>query len=353
MTNLNNKNDRNKVNISEHGKTAFQKMVDNAMLNGGIQLIAMKNFGKTRFLFSMADYLQSKADCRVLIFDGSEAWLYGYSGIPVFDVNEEDITVNHQKTAFDMEQFQLNNFEMVKFALRSYKDILFRLKSKNPSKRGYFIRTVINYLDDYQRKEKAVSAKHENSKKIAYFIEEFENCFNGRSTLRLDAETFLTTFNEARNFNEAFFTCSQRETDCSKTLRTKQLMAYGKIPESDKSAYHRRLEKEYNIDLSNMKPRTWLIEGKLITAPEWTQSGKPCIINRILREKYSAQAPAPKPNLMQRLRDWWDGKNYVAPTKKEIEESERLEQQAKEDAQEDSEGDGLMGEGDIMFPEEL
>ena len=340
------------VNIADHSKTEFQSIVDNALVNGGIQLTAMKGYGKTRFLFSMSRYLQSSPNCRVIIFDGSEAWLYGYSKIATFNVNDSDITANQQKTAFDMEQFNLANLEFLKYALRSYKDVLFRLKTKNPSKRGYFIRTIVNYLDDLQRQQKEVSITHDNTKRIAYFIEEFENCFNGRSTLRLDAETFLTTFNEARNFNEGFFTCSQRETDCSKTLRTKQLMAYGKIPDCDKSPYHRRLEREFNVDLSNMAQRTWLIEGKTITAPTWTQSGKPHIINRELGEKFNSQQPQ-KPSLKERFKRWLNGEYYKAPSQAEIEESEQLEQQAHDDNEEDSQGDGLMSEGDVIFPEEF
>jgi len=45
--------------------------------------------------------------------------------------------------------------------------------------------------------------------------------------------------------------------------------------------------------------------------------------------------------------------NYKPATKEEIEESERLEQQAHDDSEEDSQGDGLMSEGDVIFPEEL
>jgi len=50
--------------------------------------------------------------------------------------------------------------------------------------------------------------------------------------------------------------------------------------------YHRKLERLYNVNLSDMKPRTWLIEGKIITVPTWKQSGKPYIINRQLNAKY-------------------------------------------------------------------
>lgn len=122
-------------------------------------------------------------------------------------------------------------------------------------------------------------------------IDEFADVFNNRSTVRLEAETFLTTFNESRNFSEAFYICSQHENFCSKTLRVKQILAYGKIPESDKTPYHRRLERQFKINLSNMQPRAWLIEGKKIISPEWKRQGKPYIINRLVRKNFNKQQP--------------------------------------------------------------
>ncbi len=66
----------------------------------------------------------------------------------------------------------------------------------------------------------------------------------------------------------------------------------------------------------------------------------------------NAQQPQ-KPTLAQRFKKWLNGENFKQPTKEEIREAEELEQQAKESEIEDSQGDGLMSEGDIMFPEEI
>ena len=71
-------------------------------------------------------------------------------------------------------------------------------------RRGYFIRTCINYLDKLQRAEKEISPTHENSKALAYFIEESQNAFNSKSSQSLECETFQTVFSEARNNSEAF-----------------------------------------------------------------------------------------------------------------------------------------------------
>ncbi len=61
----------------------------------------------------------------------------------------------------------------------------------------------------------------------------------------------------------------------------------------------------------------------------------------------------PKPTLAQRFRKWLNGENYVPPTEAEIREAEEMESESRESSKEDSQGDGLMSEGDIMFPEEI
>jgi hypothetical protein len=150
-------------------------------------------------------------------------------------------------------------------------------------------------LDDLQRQEKEQSPTHENKFKIAYTIDEFSSVFSNRSTLRTDAEVFMSTFAECRNFGESFWFSLLRDSDGAKTLRVKALNAYGKIPECDKTPYHRRLEKQYDVNLSNMEPRTWLIEGKTIVSPEFKQQGKPYIINAKIREKWFRLMPKQEP----------------------------------------------------------
>ena len=71
-------------NIDNHSKSQFEAMIQQAMKEGGLQLTAMKGFGKTRLLFSMAQSIRNFSNSKVYIFDGSLAWLYGFSKIPVF-----------------------------------------------------------------------------------------------------------------------------------------------------------------------------------------------------------------------------------------------------------------------------
>lgn len=294
--------------MESHSENRFSEVVEHG-LKSGIHIVASKNHGKSRLLFSMARKLREKA--RVLIFDGSEAWLYGFDKIPTFTVNENEIVLMQDvKTTEDIERYQLTNWRLIELALRTHKDILFRLKTRKPSKRGFFIRTVINYLDSFQRESRESTTDNEAKGYIAYFIEESQDAFNPRSTTRLEAEEFLTVFNEARNQKEAFYTASQRLTDFSKTIRTKQIYCIGKIPEEDKGIGIRRLERNYNIDFSKLEPQTWFFENCTFKSPEWRQSGKPYQINKEIKRLYVQSLPQPQKK-KSLLRKFWDWKPFT------------------------------------------
>ena len=298
------------MSIENHSENKFQKLVEHGLKHGGIHVVGSKNHGKSRLLFSMARQLRNLENCRVLIFDGSETWLYAFDKIPTFTVNESDIVlVNDVKTTEEIERYQLTNWHLIELALKTYKDLLFRLKTRKPSKRGFFVRTVVNYLDKLQREQRATTKDNEAKGYIAYFIEEAQDCFNSRSTTRLEAEEFLTVFNEARNQREAFFTASQRLTDFSKTIRTKQVYCLGSISEEDKAVGIRRIEKHYNIDFAKMPLRTWFFEGEKFTSPQWKQNGKPFQINKEVKKRYIEALPKPKrKSLRERLSEWWNRK---------------------------------------------
>jgi len=314
---LTNNGSNKEVNINSSSESEFSAICEHGLKTGGIHLVSVKGHGKTRLLFGMARSLRQKA--RVLIFDGSLAWLYGFDRIPTITIKERDIVAKKTETIDEIERYKIKNWELVKFALHNYKDILFRLKTRKPSKRGFFIRQVVNYLDAIQRKSREKTGDNEAKGYIAYFVEEAQNAFNSRSTTRLEAEEFLTVFNEGRNQKEAFFTASQRLNDFSKTIRTKQTYCIGKIPEEDKTPPIRRLQKKYGIDFSKLESRNWCFEGKTFESPNWKQNGKPYQINKQNKQEFIKQLtpsqeselwrksipkPKKKPSLWQRFKNW-------------------------------------------------
>ena len=123
------------LNISEHSKNTFEALIFDSLKTGGLNAVGYKGHGKTRFLFCIAENLMKTEAVRSLIFDSSDAWLYGFNRIEVFNVCEHDITSNERKSSEEIEKYQLNNWNLVKYALDTRKDLLFRLKTRSPSKR--------------------------------------------------------------------------------------------------------------------------------------------------------------------------------------------------------------------------
>ena len=137
-----------------------------------------------------------------------------------------------------------------------------------------------------QRAEKSKTATHENTKAIAYILEEAQDAFNSRSTAKIECEEFLTIFNESRNNKESFFSCSQRLTDLSKTIRAKQIQVIGRLNAEDITPQLRRLEKAHNIDFTEIPPRTWFYRGLILKSPEFKQHLKPYKINSEIKQEW-------------------------------------------------------------------
>jgi hypothetical protein len=299
--------------ISKHSQ--FDNFVSEG-LRIGSHIVANKSHGKTRLMFNIAEELMKQPNVRNIIFDGSETWLYSFSKIAVFDISERDIIESKRRNVDTIEKYSLENWNLVLLALQTHKDLLFRLKTRKPSKRGFFIRTVINYLDQQQRAEKMTLATHENSKAIGYYIEEAQNAFSSRSTSSTETEEFLTVFNEGRNNKDGFFTSSQRLTDFSKTIRSKQIQCIGKLSNEDISPNLRRIEKTKGLDFANMKPKHWFYEGSIFVSPEFKQVGKPYIVNQEIKQLWLNTLPKPK-TLSQKINDWFNNQRIKAQAQRD------------------------------------
>lgn len=310
--------------IKDHKEKAFNDFIAESLKCGGVHCVANKSHGKTRLMFAICEKLQRNPNIRNIVFDGSETWLYSASRIPVLTIGDHDILKGNRKTSEDLERFQLQNENLVKLALKTKKDLLFRLKSRSPSKRGFFVRYVVNYLDQLQRTEKAHSPEHEIKKAIAYYIEEAQDCFNNRATSSTESEEFLTVFNEARNQKEAFFTASQRLNDFSKTIRSKQHLAIGSLSLEDITPSLRRLEKEHNLDFSRMKAKTWFYEGLTFESPNFKQNKKPFQINKALKAQLTPETPEQrKESLADKISKWLNPRAYLESELKRMAEAQK------------------------------
>jgi uncharacterized protein (DUF2141 family) len=342
-----------KVTISAH--STFENFVSEG-LRIGSHIVAAKSHGKTRLMFSIAEQLQKQENVRCQIFDGSETWIYSASRIAVFNVGERDILATNRKSIDTIEKYSLENWNLVKLALDSYPSILWRLKTRSPSKRGFFIRTIANYLDLLQREEKANSPTHENTKAIAYFIEEAQNAFSSRNSASSENETFLTVFNEGRNNKEGFFTNSQRLTDFSKTIRSKQIQCIGKLSNEDITPSLRRLEKLHGLEFANMKPRMWFYEGETFVSPTFTQHGKPFIVNEEIKKKWMDSLPM-KESLAQKIARWFKPKvqqKVDQPQQQpQTQNSENLDQSVYDDNPQATQEEDLESDCALLEDDEL
>lgn len=315
MENKQNKQKENaeQSNINNHSN--FENFIFESLKCGGSHVVASKSHGKSRLLFSVFERLQKESNVRCIAFDGSETWLYCASKVEAFSIGEHDILAVDRTTTDEIERYTLRNWQLVKTALDTHKDILFRLKTRKPSKRGFFVRTIVNYLDALQREEKQRNPNHENSKVIAYFIEEAQDCFSSKSSASRELEEFLTVFNEGRNQKEAFFTASQRLTDFSKTIRSKQQYCIGKIASEDITPSLKRLEKKHSVSFENMPQKTCFFNGSIFVSPEFKQNGKPFIINKAIKEKWLKSLPKEKTlSLKEKIRVWLNPQTVAKKT---------------------------------------
>ena len=182
-------------------------------------------------------------------------------------------------------------------------------------------------------------------------MDEAQDAFCTRSTMRTEAETFLCVFNEARNNRESIFSSSQRLNDFSKTIRTKQTYIIGKIAIEDINPQLRRLEKQYNINLTEMPLRNWFFNGSVFVSPEFKQHLKPFIINSEIRKEYTKPTFYKSVPASEKKRTFWQKLFNLNLTPQSTNNSTTQSDNSKEDSQ----GDGLMtlDDGEELFPEEF
>jgi len=104
--------------------------------------------------------------------------------------------------------------------------------------------------------------------------------------------------------------------------------------------------------IQQLPQRTWIyLDGK--TNPEiriepFKKEGKPTMLK--------PTTPQPQKPKKRTFREWlaglWVGKDVRTGQRPEPERESDESESLEADSSEDSEGDGLMSEGDIMFPEE-
>ena len=133
-------NPEKQSNIESHNE--FDDFIAQGLEAGGVHIVAGKSHGKSRLMFAIFAKLQQQENVRAIAFDGSETWLYSAFKSSIHSQsNERDIVSQDVKTTDEIEKYALKNWNLIQLALSTHKDFLFRLKTRKPSKRGFFVCT--------------------------------------------------------------------------------------------------------------------------------------------------------------------------------------------------------------------
>ncbi|MGA2522915.1 MAG: hypothetical protein ABSF65_02030 [Candidatus Bathyarchaeia archaeon] len=354
-------------NESVHSDLALSAIVDDIKEHLGIVLVAEAGHGKSFTAFSIVKEALKDPNMTVIIMSPSTIWRRNYGAINCIKVGTSEFNpiIAHEETKLEVTPYLRDSIHIdldkkwsyVKSAwlenlLKSKQSLLFDIKYKNGRRIKAFETVVLEFLYDMQSAEIDRNPNYKHHYLIV--LEEIQNCFGTYSMNADDSLELFTVFTQSRSdANLHYVAIGQRLNDisCKVVERLRPLIGLTLGENSLRKLKAMIPDEQTKKRIQQLPKRHWIyLDGKQnpeIEIPEYKKEG------HVTYLKPTQQQPQQKLTLMQRFKDWANGKNYKSPTASEIAESEESEQEAKEDEIEDSQGDGLMSEGDIMFPEEI
>jgi hypothetical protein len=362
MKDSNNQNN----DVSVHNDLALSSIIGDIKEHLGIILVAEAGHGKSYTAFSLVKEAMKDPNFTVIVLSPSTIWRRNFGAITCVKVGTSDFNpiIETPKTTVESVSFlrdavhinldkkwsyvQNNWFERL---LTSERTLLFEIKYRNGRRIKAFESWVLQSI--YEQQEKAIDRDPTYKHHYLIVLEEIQNSFGTYSMNSDDSLDLMTIFTQSRSdANVHYIGIGQRLNDIStKVIERLRPFVGLTLGENSLRKIKSQLPDSLKDRVQQLPKRHWLyLDGKTnpeITIHEYRKEGTATL----LRPKPNIQQP--KPSLRERFKKWLNGSNYKAPTKEEIAESEELERQSRADSQEDSEGDGLMSEGDIIFPEEI
>ena len=362
MTDSNNQNN----DVSVHNDSALSSIIDDIKEHLGIILVAEAGHGKSYTAFSLIKEAMKNPDFTVIVLSPSTIWRRQFGKIDCVKVGTSEFNpiIETPKTTVESVSFlrdavhinldkkwsyvQNNWFEQL---LTSKRTLLFEIKYRNGRRIKAFESWVLQSI--YEQQEKAIDKDPTYRHHYLIVLEEIQNSFGTYSMNSDDSLDLMTIFTQSRSdANVHYIGIGQRLNDISTKVIERLRPFIGlTLGENSLRKIKSQLPEHLKDRVQQLPKRHWLyLDGKTnpeIVIPEYRKEGSVTLIQ-----------PRPKPqpqklSLAQRFKKWLNGENYTQPTKAEIREAEEIERQSRADSIEDSQGDGLMSEGDIMFPEEL
>ena len=337
------------------------KICSDVLDYGDLLLIARKGHGKTETLKALARTFKNMANTRVIIFEDFPKWIHEFDGIPYMTIKNCDVRdTNH---TIDLEDYFLRHEKSyvvtnpnVQQFLKNNKHGIFVMEIKDIDRTAFFIYSVVNQF--YRKAYLRAYKNYRKKEHIIFIIEESQNVFDSSTINKRLFNRLRKIFSVARNLDLHFVLCSQRLQDLNTKIRARCRLLVGEISLDDYELKFERLlrhskHREHVLHL----PKGVFLYPKLdslIGFPLFKQSGKPYAWKpKPKQQKPIVQTTKPKKkNFLSRFYTWLTKPIIIRKPKRYTGNNENL---TREEEEEDSEFDGILGIGeeDALFPPEF
>jgi len=354
-------NNEQKSNIEDQ-QLNYNSLIKNI---SDLCIMGMKNTAKTTLLMWLARELRKDAHNHVIIFETFPKWMHEFDKIPYMTIAETDIQEKENLPYLEQDKsiiqwskdFEIVNGSTVNEFLKTNKDCLFLIEALDMEKISAFMTYVIYqiYRKQYLR---AKAGRLETVNENYYFLcEESHNLLDSTVIAKKTFNKLRKIQNEFRNLKMHLICVALRLQDLSPKIRSKMSILLSRVSLDDYQLKVRMLlrNSEFRDIITELPKGTFIfpeLNLKLTTEP-FKQEGTP-----YLWHKTEQPQPQQPQGLMQRFKNWKNKYNKALNESRQRQlrrhpqqtDDDDDEQESRENAQEDSEGDGLMSEGDIMFP---
>jgi len=360
---------------SVHSDLSLSAIVDDIKQHLGIILVAEAGHGKSFTAFSIVKEALKDPNMTVIIMSPSTIWRRNYGAINCIKVGTSEFNPiqPHEETKLEVTPFLRDSIhvdldkkwtylksEWLETLLKSKQSLLFEIKYLNGRRIKAFESVVLEFLYKMQMAE--IDRNPEYKHHYLIVLEEIQNSFGTYSMNSDDSLDLMTIFTQSRSDALIHYLgIGQRLNDisCKVVERLRPFIGLTLGENSLRKLKAMIPDDDTKKRIQSLPKRHWIyLDGKTnpeIEIPEYHKEGK--VIS--LKPAVKPQPQQPK-GLMARFKNWRENYNKaLAENRKrylnratniEQTQNDDDERESRENAQEDSEGDGLMSEGDIMFP---
>lgn len=270
-------------------------LVQDVLETGDLLLVSEKSHGKTEALKTLASEFRKQPNTRVVVFEDFPKWCHEFEAIPFMRIREKD--VKETQHLIDLENdfflrhersYSVLRGKELKKALEENKDIIFLMQFESIEKSAFFIYSVVKYF--YRRAYLRLYKGYKKHEKIAFFVEESQNCFDSSVISKKIFNRLRKIFSVSRNLFLHFIMATQRMQDLNTKIRARTRLMLGRVSIDDYELKINRIlrHSQYRKEILDFEKGTWLYVAtdtkiKLPMLPK--QQIKPYEINKPLKPR--------------------------------------------------------------------